>query len=169
MKWLSRVALFGFVVSHAMSVQAQEQVVQEKAPEKVILSVVSAEQTVEFRLSDLDALPQHTIATQTPWTEREQFSGPLVRDVMVKALARDVQVGEGPLTAYALNHYTVKLRRDMLAEYPVILATRMNGKTMRIRNKGPIWIVFPLDQHPQLDNTEVHSQMVWQLNKLESR
>jgi len=165
MKWLSLVVLCWAVVGNSLSVQAQERL----APEKVILSVVSAEKTVEFHLSDLDALDQHTVTTKTPWTDQEQFSGPLVRDVLKKVFARDVSADDEPLTAYALNHYTVKLRRDLLAEYAVILATRMNGKTMRIRNKGPIWIVFPLDQHPQLDNTEVHSQMVWQLNKLESR
>ncbi len=72
------------------------------------------------------------------------------------------------ITARALNDYIVDIDLILMEKYPVLLATRMDGNPMRIRNKGPIWILFPLDQFPELNTMEVHGQMVWQLEKLES-
>lgn len=132
--------------------------------DKIILTVTQGEASAQYSLKQLDAFPQHAYETKTPWTGRHTFSGPLLKDVMFKS---------GPVTskaisARALNDYIVDIDLMLIEKYPVLLATRMDGKPMRIRNKGPIWILFPLDQSPELDTMEVHGQMVWQLEKLES-
>lgn len=136
-----------------------------QAEEHTILSVVDANGTAEYNFNQLDAFTQHTFETATPWTERHQFSGPLLKDVLLSSGHHKGKT----IKAYAINDYIVEINRDLLEEYPVILATRKDGKKMRIRDKGPIWIMFPLDQYPELQTLEIHGQMVWQLKKLESR
>lgn len=134
------------------------------AEDKVILTVINGSVSGEYSLKQLDTFPQHTYKTKTPWTGEHLFSGPLLRDVMQQS----GWLHSRTLKAHALNDYIVDIDPHLLSTYSVLLATRMDGKVMRIRNKGPIWIVFPLDQSPELDTIDVHSQMVWQLNKLES-
>ncbi|MDI3324096.1 hypothetical protein QKW35_06875 [Pontibacterium granulatum] len=136
-----------------------------QAGEKVILSVIDEGGTKAYSLKELDGFKQHVIETSTPWTERHAFSGPLLKDVLLKS---------GPykghtVKAYALNDYVVEINQDLLDNYPIILATRKDGNAMRIRDKGPIWLMLPLDQYPELDTRRMHGQMIWQLNKLESR
>lgn len=132
--------------------------------DKIILTVTHGEASEQYSLKQLDAFPQHDYETKTPWTGRHTFSGPLLKDVMFKSGL----VSPRGITARALNNYIVDIDLTLIEKYPVILATRMDGKAMRIRNKGPIWILFPLDQSPELDIMEVHGQMVWQLERLES-
>ena len=53
--------------------------------------------------------------------------------------------------------------------YPVILAMTMNGKPLSRRDKGPLWIVYPRDDHPELATPEVNARWVWQLKALTVR
>ena len=47
-----------------------------------------------------------------------------------------------------------------------IIAYRMNGAEISVRDKGPLWIMFPFDQKPQLKAETIYSQSVWQLRKM---
>ncbi|MFQ1877342.1 hypothetical protein ACK36J_07910 [Aeromonas veronii] len=40
---------------------------------------------------------------------------------------------------------------------------------MTLRNKGPLWIIYPLSDHPELNKELYHSRMVWQLTAIESK
>jgi hypothetical protein len=50
----------------------------------------------------------------------------------------------------ALNDYTTIVPLDDFRKFPVILALKMNGEYMRIRDKGPLFIVYPYDSSPEL-------------------
>jgi hypothetical protein len=50
--------------------------------------------------------------------------------------------------AFALNEYQQTIPISDFASYDVLLAFRMNGRPMRLRDKGPIWIVYPWSDHP---------------------
>jgi hypothetical protein len=47
-----------------------------------------------------------------------------------------------------------------------ILAYRMNGAELSVRDKGPLWIMFPFDDKPELKSELIYSQSVWQLRKM---
>lgn len=116
----------------------------------------------EFDMDMLQSLPAVTVETTTPWTEGEtSFEGVLVRDVLADAGAEG-----STATAVALNDYQFEVPAADFDQYSVILAYSMNGKQLRIRDKGPLWIVYPIDQHEELKNEETHSKMVWQLREL---
>jgi hypothetical protein len=51
----------------------------------------------------------------------------------------------------------------------VIVAYRMNGEYMRVRDKGPMWLIYPLTSQPELDTEATHAKMIWQLKSLELR
>ena len=110
----------------------------------------------------LEALPQTVIRTETPWTEGVvEFEGPLLRTVLAHVDAR----GE-TLEAVALNDYSVDIPVQDTVDYPVILALKMNGNTLRVRNKGPLWVIYPWDDYRALRSESYYARAIWQLRRL---
>lgn len=129
------------------------------------ISKPNADGVFEFDRAMLESLGMTTLTTTTEWTEGPvEFEGVLARDVLDAVGARGNEV-----LAVALNDYAVPLPVAELYRYPVMLALKMNGEYMTIRNKGPIWIVYPRDQFPELNNSFNNKKWVWQLRELQVR
>ena len=135
---------------------------------KVILTVsgniaeANSDAGVEFDLKMIEALPQHHFETTTPWTEGvNRYDG-----VLLSVLLDHVKAAGHSLTASALNDYKVSINYEKLKGYPVMLAYKKDGRYMRIRDKGPLWILYPMSDFPELDRPKHHAGMVWQLRKL---
>ena len=113
----------------------------------------------------LEALGTTKLKTSTAWTAGEpEFEGVLARDLLEAVGA------EGTLVvATALNDYVASIPFRELYDYPVLLALKMDGEYLQIRDKGPIWIVYPRDQFGELRNSMVDKKWVWQLSELEIR
>lgn len=110
----------------------------------------------------LQGLGLRTLRTGTTWTEGvTTFEGVLVRDVLKAAGAEGETV-----VAQALNDYRIDIPRSDFQDYDVLLAMRMDGKDLTARDKGPLWIVYPRDDHPELQNGRSDHRWVWQLNAL---
>ncbi len=137
----------------------------------VILSVTGAisgvdgSGRIEFDLNALEQLGLTTLKTWTPWTEGEvEFEGVFARRLMQAVGARGTEV-----EARALNDYEEVIPIDDFHRYDVLLALRMDGQLLRTRDKGPIWIVYPWSDHPELDDFATREKSVWQLNGLDVR
>lgn len=130
-----------------------------------IASPETAEGEARFGREALEALPQHVIRTSTPWTDGvSAFEGPLLCDLLARLGA------EGTLLrAKAINDYVVDIPIADCQRYPVILALKRDGKTLSRRNMGPIWIVYPRDDFPELHLETINARWVWQLIELEVR
>lgn len=114
---------------------------------------------VEISRSDLDALEWHEIATSTTVTDgRPLFRGVLMRDILALAEARGEMV-----TARALNDYVIDIPVGDFHKFDVIAALYMDGTALTPRDKGPIWIVYPRDDHGVLADIRYDMRWVWQL------
>lgn len=103
-----------------------------------------------------------TLATRSEWTDGVQtFSGPLARAILDTTGAAGTT-----LVAVALNDYQVNIPLSDVYDYPVILATTVEGKLLTRRDKGPLWIIYPRDDYPELANPETNTKWVWQLKEL---
>ncbi len=47
-----------------------------------------------------------------------------------------------------------------------MLALKLNGEYMRIRDKGPIWVVYPAHLEPELAGAAHQGKWVWQLAEI---
>ncbi|WP_299611558.1 oxidoreductase [uncultured Tateyamaria sp.] len=122
----------------------------------------SESDTISLSLAALDAMAQETFSTTTIWTEGEvTFSG-----VPLKAMLESVDAAGSSVEMVALNDYKVVMPMAELEDNAPIVATRMDGETMSVRDKGPYWIVFPYDQNPKYQNETIYSFSIWQLNRL---
>ncbi|ALN74988.1 hypothetical protein [Aureimonas sp. AU20] len=115
--------------------------------------------TVPLDLADIDALPQTSFRTTTPWTEGVvEFSGVLLQD----CLAASGITGD-KLHLVALNDYEAEADRTDMANAEALLATRQNGRVMTIADKGPVFLMFPFDRRSDLQRRSYYAQAVWQL------
>lgn len=133
---------------------------------KVILTVdgaVSAK--AEFTRDALEALGLATIKTSTPWHDGVQtFEG-----VPLAKLMEKVQATGDRADFVALNRYTMELPLADFALYDVILATRRNGQPMDIKDKGPLFVIYPFDARPDLKTEVYYSRSVWQVRTITLR
>ena len=115
-----------------------------------------------FDMAMLAKLPQRSFSTHTPWYPGlTRFSGPLLRDVLAAAGAHGKL-----LKAVALNDYKTDIPFDDASRFDVILATQMNGKPMQVREKGPLFIVYPYDSQEELRSELYYNRSAWQLKSL---
>jgi hypothetical protein len=136
----------------------------------VILTVTSKELdhpnvngTAQFDMQMLEALAGRTGKMETPWTEGAvTFSGPLLRSVIEAAGAHGANI-----KVIALNDYAADLPIEDATSIDTMLATRMDGNPMSIRDKGPLFLVYPFDKDKSLINEKYFSRSVWQIRAIE--
>lgn len=115
-----------------------------------------------FDLPMLEELGLTTINTTTNWTEGVvSFEGVLFSDLLDAVGASGTTVH-----AVAINDYAVDLEIAELRQYPVLLAFRRDGELMRVRDKGPIWVVYPRDDYPELMDEANNIKWIWQLDRI---
>ena len=126
------------------------------------IGVTNAGDRAEFDLDMLDALTDGEFTTGTPWTEgASTFSGPTLATLMSA-----VDASGDTLDAVALNDYFVTLDRQRAIDAVALLAVRVDGARMSVRDKGPTWIVFPYDEDPDLPSDLVKNWSIWQLKTI---
>lgn len=122
----------------------------------------NVDQTAQFDLAMIDALTQRTTVTQTPWYDGDQtFAGPLATAILEAVGA------EGSLvTVTAINDYSAEIPVADLIDNPVIFASRLNGEVLSVRDKGPLFVIYPFDIKPDLYNEVYFGRSVWQVNAI---
>ena len=110
----------------------------------------------------LEALGAQGFATSTPWHKGTvRFDGVLMRTLM-----RAVGASGERITATALNDYSTEIPMADFERYDVLLALKRDGEYMPVRDKGPLFIIYPFDQLPELQNKKFYSRSAWQLAQL---
>lgn len=111
----------------------------------------------------LEEMDSVTFRTSTIWTDGVQtFKG-----VSLVTLLKSADVSEGTLKAIAINDYAVEIPvSDAIEDGPIVAYAR-NGEIMTIRDKGPLWLVYPYDSNPDYRSEITYSRSVWQLDRLE--
>ncbi|MFO1069677.1 MAG: oxidoreductase [Geminicoccaceae bacterium] len=123
------------------------------------LAVSNGNGVARFDRALLDSLGHAELETVTPWTDgMQRFAGvPALR--LVEALGSRAS----RLETRALNDYAVAIPRSDLESYPVLLATHRDGAPLPVRERGPIWVVYPWSQYPELDRRIYRQRSIWQL------
>jgi len=125
----------------------------------------NAGQEAQFDMAMLERLPQTSFSTRTPWyAQARQFTGPLLRDVLRAAGAHGTV-----LQARALNDYRVEIPFQDAQRFDVIVARLLDGAPMPVRDRGPLFVIYPFDALAELRNAIYFSRSAWQLRALEVR
>ncbi len=110
----------------------------------------------------LEALGVSELTVETAWTDgRPTFIGVLGSKVL-----EAVGASGKTAVARAINDYKVEIPVAEIRDYPVLFALQQDGRYMRVRDKGPIWIVYPRETYPELDTEGYKDRWIWQLESI---
>lgn len=133
--------------------------------EEAILTVNSVVdgRSVSFTYEELLALPQTEFRTGTIWTsDVDSYAGPSLVAVLDAA-----EMPLDNLRIYAINDYNVELPTDRISADAPVLALQVNGRPFSIREKGPIWLLFPFDDDDSYRTEDHFALSVWQLQQID--
>lgn len=127
------------------------------------ISVASQGDVALIDRQTINTLPQKQIITTNHLTETPvTYRGPLFRDVLNLVGAS----GDSVLVT-AWDEYMAEINLSDLNKYDVILATHENDQQLTIEGKGPLFVVFPFSDNPEIRNDLYYNKSVWQIKRIE--
>jgi hypothetical protein len=124
-----------------------------------------AGESLEFTLEALAELPQTTIVTVNEFSDGPvTYRGPLIRDVLAHLGLDQAET----VRFTAANDYYVDIPTSDFRRYNVILAIEADGNRLSRREKGPIWVMYPISDHPELQDPVYNTRLIWQVVRIES-
>ena len=131
----------------------------------VILTISSLAGGADLRL-DRDGMEARGLSfldVETPWYGgRRHYEGVgmkrLISDAGVTA-TRDVHL-------HALNDYSVDIPWSVIDRYDPLLALKRDGEYMAVRDKGPLFLLFPFDNHAEIRTPWFYSRCIWQVDTI---
>ena len=167
--WMNRLGLalaVALTVNAAVTASAEEALPVPQG--KVILTIsgniekTNQDGVAAFDHAMLEAIGFSDLQTSTAWTA----GTPTFRGVPMQALLEHLGAKGENVTAVALNDYKVEIPFSDIFDYPVLLASSMDGERLKVRDKGPLWIVYPQDDFADLRNKVTQSKWAWQVKEL---
>jgi hypothetical protein len=126
------------------------------------VAVFNKGDTAQFDRPMLEALGLSGFETMTPW-----YPSPVRFDgVLMGRLLERVGASGDRVVAYALNDYSTELPISDFATYGVLLALKRNNEYISVRDKGPLFIVYPFDSKAELRHQRFYARSAWQLARL---
>jgi hypothetical protein len=127
------------------------------------IAVTNKDGAAQFDRAMLEAIGMVEFETNTPW-----YKGPVkFEGVPLAKLMSAVGAAGERVVVVALNDYSAEIPVEDFAKFNVILALKRDGEYMSVRDKGPLFIVYPYDSNPDLKNQKFYSRSVWQVARLE--
>jgi hypothetical protein len=131
------------------------------------LELISADRTttLELSLEVLEGLPQATVVTENEFANgMVAYRGPLMRDVLAQLGLDEVE----QVRLVAANDYFVDIPTEDFRSYDAILAMEANGKPLSRRDKGPLWLMYPISEYAALKDPIYLRRLIWQVVRIEA-
>lgn len=165
--YIMAVALFYFITP--VKIGSCLELLRPKSPAILEVRGAIAKSNVKgeahFDMEMLKALPVTRLETSTAVTDGvRRFEGFLMRDLLAHIGAVGTIV-----TARALNDYAIEIAIEEFDRFDILVAYEMDGMPLLPSDKGPLWMVYPRDQHAELQDIRFDYRWVWQLRWLDIR
>lgn len=122
----------------------------------------NAKDSAVFDMDLLRSLGETTVKTSTVWTDGiHTYSG-----VSLKTLLDRLGVTQGSLEMVAVNDYLADVPLSDATEGGPIVAYAVDGVAMPLRDKGPLWLIYPYDSDIKYRTEEIYARSIWQLNRI---
>lgn len=115
-----------------------------------------------FDAAMINELPTHEFRTWTPWLKGPvTFRGPLLK-TLLDAVGAQGQT----LHLVALNDYAVNVPVSDAHNFGPLLATHIDGKLLGVRDKGPLFLIYPFDGKPETRADQYYGRSIWQITRV---
>ena len=118
-----------------------------------------------FDVATLEKVGVVRFTTETAWSDN-----PITFDGVLLASLLDVigaEAGASSLKITALNDYAIEVPIEDAREWPTILALKADGKYMSVRDKGPLWLVYPRHINAEFGTDKYNARWIWQIATIE--
>lgn len=120
-----------------------------------------------FDMATLERVGVVRYTTPTAWTPKPvTFEGVLLERLLE---VLKVPANATTLKMTALNDYSIEIPIADARKWPVMLAVKADGEYMSVRDKGPVWVVYPRHVNQELGNRQYNARWIWQLARIEVR
>ena len=158
--WLGR--LLACIAATLVLTAAHAQPAADASRPILTITSKASAKPLQLDMAALNKLPQHSFKTNSPWTrEPHTYSGPLMRDVLALAGAQ----GATTIKAVALNDYQISIPVEDAMKHPLIVANLIDGKAIPVRERGPLFVIYPFDSSAELKSQRYYERSIWQLNQ----
>ena len=114
--------------------------------------------------AQIEALGAYRVITRTPWrSEDTVFEGALLSDILRANGISDASA----IRVIAENDYAITIPAQVWQQWPVLVATRVNGKPHNRRERGPIQFVLPMNDNQALGEGSNVDYWVWMAARIE--
>lgn len=152
---LFRILILCFSLMFTLNVWAQ----------RPVLTVEGAQnKPVQLTLEQLQAMPTVEVSTETIWTDKRHTFSAVSFKTLLEQVKADYQGHK--VTMVALNDYSIEVEIDTLIKHNAFIAFAMDGKMMRIRDKGPLWVLYPFSDQPEINTPPFQAHSIWQLKTI---
>lgn len=111
----------------------------------------------------LENMGLEAVVTHTPWDKGlVKYEG-----VPMAKLMDEVGAKGETVRIRALNDYVTLIPLEDFRQHNVILAIRRDGKYMPIRDKGPLFVIYPFDSDPALNSQVYYARSAWQVKSID--
>lgn len=90
-----------------------------------------------------------------------------VRGARIDAVLDRFGIDGENLRVTGADKYSAELPVEELRRYPVLLAYEIDGKRLTLRSKGPVWVVYPFNDYPEIADQLREARSVWQVTTIE--
>ncbi|MGY3572014.1 hypothetical protein J4N42_20575 [Vibrio sp. SCSIO 43135] len=126
------------------------------------IGVTNIDSSAEFDLAMIDDLEQNEVKTNNHVVEEvTSYRGPKISSILEAVGAKGEHI-----KVIAWDDYVVTIPIADIDKYGVLLATHENDKRMTIDGKGPLFVVFPFTDYPELQNDLYYNWSVWQVMEI---
>jgi len=127
------------------------------------LGATNVGQQARLDMKMIEALPQHSFTTRTPWYDQPvKFTGPLLADVLALVKAQGTRI-----SAVAINDYQITIPMADATAHKMVVARLINDQPIPVREKGPLFVVYPFDSKAELRTSTYYERSIWQLKALD--
>ena len=128
-----------------------------------LLTITVGDETHALDAEALQQLPREEFETTTIWTEGPQaFAGVRMTEILDRL---NIETGTVRLTA--ANDYQVAIPVADFTVDGALIAYERNGQKMSLRDKGPLWLVYPYDTDARFRTEIIYANSIWQLDRIE--
>lgn len=128
------------------------------------LVVVAPDQIKTYELNILtNAFEPKTVETISTWTGTDivSYQGVSLEDVLN---AHNLQGKIIEISAE--NGYVSKIPRDMIQEFQPIIAFEADGKPLDFASRGPLSLIWPRSEYPELLGETIDGMWTWYVNEI---
>ncbi len=115
-------------------------------------------------LRTLERLGTIRFTSRNNWYDRPVTYEGVLGSVFLRFVG--VPPGATKMKMRALNDYVTRIPIEDFLRWPVMLALKLNGEYMSVRDKGPIWIVYPNHLDETLMSRAYQGRWIWQLAEI---